>query len=76
MKKKNDVVSEPSSNQAPESSSNANFSTYKPYKTPQSLGKAVRQAMRSLPHSPHKKHHNVLVLAEQVGYTVRRGQYS
>ena len=66
MKKKNDVVSESSSNQTPESSSNADLSTYKPYKTPQALGKAVRQAMRSLlPHSPHKKHPIVLTLAEK-----------
>ena len=50
MKKKNDVVDESSSNQTPESSRNADLSTYKPFKTPQALRKAVRQAMRSLPH--------------------------
>ena len=76
MKKKNDVVSESSSNQTPESSSNADLSTYIPYKTPQALGKAVRRAMRSLPHSPRKKHHIVLTLADKVGCTVRNSEDS
>lgn len=42
MKKKNNVASESSSNQTPESSCNADLSTYKPYKTTQALGKTVR----------------------------------
>ena len=74
MKKKNDVVSKSSSNQTPESSSNADLSTHKPCKTPQALGKAVRRAMRSLPHSTHKKHHIVLTLVEKVGCTVQNSE--
>ena len=40
---------------------------YRPYKTPQALGKAVNQAILSLPQSPPKKQHNVLTLANKVG---------
>ena len=76
MKKKNNVASESSSNQTPESSRNADLSTYKPYKRPQAFGKTVRRAMRSLPHSPCKKHHIVLTLADKVKCTVRNSEDS
>ena len=76
MKKKNNVASESSSNQTPESSCNADLSTYKPYKTTQALGKTVRWAMRSLPHSPCKNHHIVLTLANKVECTVRNSEDS
>ena len=75
MKKKNDVVSESSSNQTPfRTSSNADLSMYKPYTIPQALVKTVRQAVRSLPHSPRKKHHIVLTLADKVGCIVRNSE--
>ena len=45
-------------------------STYTPYRTSQSLGKAVKRAQVSLPSSPHKKRCVIENLAKKAGLSI------